>query len=58
MDYRIFNMHTDVNACDCTRGCMDTVDKAAVKVDSRITSLAAPGSGTCVGSVPVQSSTN
>ena len=24
MDYRIFNMHTDVNACDCTWGCMDT----------------------------------
>ena len=20
MDYRIFNVHTDVNACDCTRG--------------------------------------
>ena len=25
MDYGIFNVHTDVNACDCTRGCMDTV---------------------------------
>ena len=25
MDYRIFNMHTDVNACNCTWGCSDTV---------------------------------
>ena len=24
MDYRIFNVHTDVNAYDCTRGCTDT----------------------------------
>ena len=24
MDYRIFNVHTDVNTCDCTRGCTDT----------------------------------
>ena len=25
MDYKIFNVRTDVNACDCTRGCTDTV---------------------------------
>ena len=25
MDYRIFNVHTHVNACDCTQGCMDFV---------------------------------
>ena len=25
MDYGIFNVHTDVNACFCTRGCTDTV---------------------------------
>ena len=24
MDYRIFNVRTDVNACDCARGCTDT----------------------------------
>ena len=24
MDYRIFNVHTDVNAYDCTLGCADT----------------------------------
>ena len=35
MDYRIFNVHTDVNACDCTRGCTDTVRESALKVDSR-----------------------
>ena len=35
MDYGIFNVHTDVNACDCTRGCTDTVRESALKVDSR-----------------------
>ena len=34
MDYRIFNVHTDVNACDCTQGCTDTVEESALKVDS------------------------
>ena len=34
MDYRIFNVHTDVNACNCTQGCMNTVRDPAVKVDS------------------------
>ena len=34
MDYKIFNMRTDVNACDCTRGCTDTVRESALKVDS------------------------
>ena len=24
MDYGMFNVHTNVNACDCTRGCTDT----------------------------------
>ena len=27
-------MHTDVNACDCTWGCTDTVRESALKVDS------------------------
>ena len=34
MDYGIFNVRTYVNACDCTRGCVDTVRESAVKVDS------------------------
>ena len=33
MDYMIFNVHTDINACDCTRGCTDTVNETALKVD-------------------------
>ena len=33
MDYRIFNVRTDVNAYDCTRGCVDTVRESALKVD-------------------------
>ena len=27
-------MSTDVNACDCSRGCTDTVRESALKVDS------------------------
>ena len=34
MDYRIFNMRTDVNACGCTQGCTDTVRESALKADS------------------------
>ena len=34
MGCRIFNVHTDVNASDCTRGCTDTVRESALKVDS------------------------
>ena len=30
----MFNVRTDVNACDCTRGCMDTVRESDLKVDS------------------------
>ena len=33
MDYRIFNVRTDVNACDCARECTDTVRESALKVD-------------------------
>ena len=33
MDYVIFNVYTDVNACNCTRGCTDTVRESALKVD-------------------------
>ena len=33
MDYRIFNVRTGVNACDCTRWCTNTVRESALKVD-------------------------
>ena len=34
MDDGIFNVRTDVNACDCTWECADTVRESALKVDS------------------------
>ena len=34
MDYGISNVRTDVNACDCTRGCTDTLKETTLKVDS------------------------
>ena len=34
IDYRIFYVHIDVNACNCTWVCMDTVAEFALKVDS------------------------
>ena len=34
MDYRIFYVHTDVNACDCTWGCVDIGRVSAQKVES------------------------
>ena len=34
MDPGIFNVRTDINACECTRGCTDTVKESAMKVDS------------------------
>ena len=33
MDYRFFNMRTDVIACDSTWSCMDTTREPALKVD-------------------------
>ena len=33
MDYRIFNVHTDVNACNCTQVCTDSLRESALKVD-------------------------
>ena len=30
----IFNVRTDVKACDCARGCTDTVRESALQVDS------------------------
>ena len=34
MDYGVFNVRTDINGCDYTRGCTDTVKESALKVDS------------------------
>ena len=34
MDYEIFNVPTDVNACDCTQACRNTVRGFALKADS------------------------
>ena len=34
MVFGIFNVRTNVNACDCTRGCADTERESALKVDS------------------------
>ena len=58
MDYGIFNVRTDVNACDCTQGFTDTVRESALIFDLGEKSLAAPGNRTCVGNVPVRCSTN
>ena len=53
MDYGIFNVRTDANACDCTMGCTDTVRESALKVDSGRKITRRPGNRTCVGGVPV-----
>ena len=34
MDHGIFDVRTEINACDCARGCTDTVRESALKVDS------------------------
>ena len=34
LDYRIFNVRTDVNACSCTWRCTETVRESALKGDS------------------------
>ena len=34
MDNRIFNVRTGVNACDCARGCTNTVRVSALKIDT------------------------
>ena len=58
MDYGIFNLHTDANACNCTWGCTDTVRESGLKVDCGRNSLAALGNWTCICDVPVQWSTD
>ena len=34
MVYEIFNVRTDVNACDCAQEYTDTVSESALKVDT------------------------
>ena len=62
MQYGIFNVHTDVNACDSTRGCTDSVRESALKVDSRKKkekkTLAAPENRFYIDDVSVRRSTN
>ena len=57
MECSIFHVRTDVNACDCTEGCMDTKRESALKVDSGKKSLAAPGNWTCASGLMVRCST-
>ena len=53
MDYSIFNMRTDVNACDCMQGCMGTVRESALKVDCGRKNPRCTGGQTCVNGMPV-----
>ena len=57
MDYRIFNMHSDVNACDCTQGCTDTAESLHWILTGRKIPRCT-GESTCVSRVPVWCSTN
>ena len=54
MDYRIFHVGTDFNACTCTQGYTDTVRDSALTVDSGEKVPAAPENWTYVSSMPVQ----
>ena len=56
MDYRIFIVHTDVDAYDCSQGCMDTEGVSALKVALGRESLAALENGTCISGVTVRCS--
>ena len=56
MDYRIFNVHTDVNACDCARECMDMYESLHWKLTLGETFLAAPGDQTCISSMTLKCS--
>ena len=59
MDYRIFNVRTDVTACSCTQGVYGHCKKSLHwKLTLEEKSLAAPANQTCLSSVPVWCSTN
>ena len=48
-----------VNACDCSRGCTDTVNESLHwKLTLGGKSLASPGNRTCISGVPVRRSNN
>ena len=53
-----FNVHTDVNACDCTRGLYGHRKRVGTKSWLVEKSLGAPGNRTCLSGVPVRRSTN
>ena len=58
MDYRIFNVRTDVNACGCTRGCTEIENESALKVDSGKKISCRTGNQTYVSGVTVRCPTN
>ena len=58
MDYRIFIVRTDVNSCDCTRGCTDTVRESALEVDSGRKIPCRTGESNLRRGVPIRCSTN
>ena len=53
-----FNVHTDVNACDCTRGLYGHRKRVGTKSWLVEKSLGAPGNRTCLSGVPVRRSTD
>ena len=56
--YGIFIVRSDVNTCDCTQGCTDTIRVCTESWLWGEKFLAAPGNRTCVDGVPVRCSTN
>ena len=55
MDYRIFNVRIDANACDCTRNVRTPKESLHWKLTlGEKKFLAAPGNQTCVSGVPVR----
>ena len=59
MDYRIYNVRTGVNVCDCPRGCMDTPRESPHwKFTLGEKSLATLWNGTCMSGVLVRHCTS
>ena len=56
MDHRIFNLHTAINACVCTRGLYGHRKRVCTENLLWEKILAAPGNRTCVNSVTVRRS--
>ena len=57
MDYRIFNVHTDVDACSYTQGCTDSIRESSLKVHSGRPIPCRTVNQTYLSGVPVQRST-